>query len=505
VCSSDLSAKYKPVAKGLPASPGAASGTAVFSADEAEIQGKKGKKVILIGVETTPEDIHGIVMSQGVFTSRGGMTCHAAVVARGMGIPAVVGCEVMVVDPTTKQFRIGDLKVKEGDMITIDGSSGNVVLGELPMVDPKLTGEALKLLSWADSVRKLGVRANADTPDNAKSVREFGAEGIGLCRTESMFNAPDRLPIVREMILAKDIEGRKKALEKLLVIQRSDFKGILKAMEGLPVIIRLLDPPLHEFLPTIEDLILEIGKLNMERGDERVIKEKEELLLRVKDLHEFNPMLGHRGCRLGIKYPEIYEMQVQAILEAALDLKKEKVNIIPEIMIPLVGNVNEFKILRDRVKAVADDVMKKKKETLNFMIGTMIELPRACLTADEIAQEAEFFSFGTNDLTQTTLGFSRDDAEAKFLQQYLDQKILDSNPFEVIDVKGVGKLVEMAVQLGRKSRPSLEIGICGETGGEPISIAFYHNAGLDYVSCSKFRLPIARLAAAQAQIKNPRK
>ena len=496
----DPKAKVNPIAKGLPASPGAAVGKLVFSADEAAELGKK-EKVILCAVETTPEDIHGMVASQGILTSRGGMTAHAAVVARGMGLPCIVGCEAAKIDTEKKIMTINGRKFKQGDVVTIDGTTGNVIEGEVKTIEPKLTEEFEELLGWCDNASTMYVRANADTPYNAKSARDFGAKGIGLCRTERMFNDPERLPIVQEMILSENPEARENALAKLMPLQKKDFREILLAMDGLPVTIRLLDPPLHEFLPKLDELIFDSAKLAIEKTDQRLLEEKQHMLKKVRELSEFNPMLGHRGCRLGITYPEIYEMQVQAIFEAACELKKAGKNPIVEVMIPLVGNVNELRTLRKLVTRVADGTIKGSGTKFAYTVGTMIELPRACVTADEIAQEADFFSFGTNDLTQTTLGFSRDDAEAKFLQLYISDKIIDSNPFEVLDRNGVGKLVQMGVNLGRQTKKDLKIGVCGETGGEPSSIEFYYNAGLNYVSCSRYRVPIARLAAAQATIR----
>lgn len=496
----DPNAKVEVIAKGLPASPGAASGQVVFSPDEAETLGQQGHRVILVRTETTPDDIHGIVMAQGVLTSRGGMTSHAAVVARGMGKPCVCGCEALSIDYKKEEFRVGELVVKKGDIISIDGSTGKVMLGEVPMIDPVLSGEFRELLKWADEIRRLSVRANADTPQDAKLARDFGAEGIGLCRTEHMFMGQDRLPIVQEMIMATTREERERALEKLLVFQRQDFEGILEAMRDLPVTIRLLDPPLHEFLPDAEVLIDEIAQLKA-RGDIEGLKQKEEILKKVKALREFNPMLGLRGCRLGILYPEIYEMQVRAIFQAACNLAKKGVRVIPEVEIPLVSNANELKQLRELVENVASKVMDEEGVKVKYSIGTMIEIPRACITADEIAEYADFFSFGTNDLTQTTYGFSRDDAEAKFLPQYINQKILQEDPFIVLDRKGVGTLMKTAVELGRKAKENLAVGICGEHGGEPNSIEFCHEIGLDYVSCSPYRVPIARLAAAHAVLK----
>lgn len=496
----DPNAKVEVIAKGLPASPGAASGQVVFSPDEAETLGQQGYKVILVRTETTPDDIHGIVMAQGVLTSRGGMTSHAAVVARGMGKPCVCGCEALSIDYKNEEFRVGDIVVKKGDLISIDGSTGKVILGEVPMIDPALSEEFRELLEWADEIRRLSVRANADTPQDAKLARDFGAEGIGLCRTEHMFMGQDRLPIVQEMIMATTREEREKALEKLLVFQRQDFEGILEAMHDLPVTIRLLDPPLHEFLPDADELKEEIAQLKA-KGDMDGVKAKEEMLKKVNALKEFNPMLGFRGCRLGILYPEIYEMQVRAIFLAACNLAKKGVKVLPEVEIPLVGNVNELKLMRELVEKVASEVMEKEGVKVEYSIGTMIEVPRACVTADEIAEQADFFSFGTNDLTQTTFGFSRDDAEAKFLPHYIDQKILPEDPFIVLDRKGVGTLMKTAVELGRNTKPDLTIGICGEHGGEPNSIEFCHEIGLDYVSCSPYRVPIARLAAAHAVLK----
>lgn len=494
----DPSVKVNPIAKGLPASPGAATGKIVFTADEAAERGKK-EKVILVAVETTPDDIHGMIASQGILTSRGGMTCHAAVVARGLGLPSVVGCEAAKVDIDKKTLTINGKVFKEGDLITIDGSTGNVIEGEVKLVEPTISGEFNVFLNWCDSVARMKVRANADTPSAAKGARNFGAKGIGLCRTERMFNDPERLPFVQKMILSETAEERKKWLAKLKEFQVKDFYEIFLAMDGLPVTVRLLDPPLHEFLPKLEELLAEIAELSSKKVDERVIEEKQAMLKKVRELQEFNPMLGHRGSRLGITYPEIYEMQVSAIFEAVARLKKEKKNPIVEVMVPLIGNINELKILKPIIKKTADEILEREKVKLNYTIGTMIEIPRAALTADEIAQEAEFFSFGTNDLTQTTLGFSRDDAEAKFLQLYLNKGIYKSNPFEVIDY-GVGKLVDMAVKLGRSTRKNLKVGVCGETGGEPTSIKFYHDVGLDYVSCSQYRVPIARLACAQAAL-----
>jgi pyruvate,orthophosphate dikinase len=498
----DSEAKLNIVARGLPASPGAASGVVVFDADEAERLNAEGKKLILVRVETTPDDIHGIVASQGVLTSRGGMTSHAAVVARGMGKPCVCGCEAISIDYEKNIFSIEDLVVRKGDTISVDGSTGNVILGEVPMLDPELSSEFKQLLEWADQIRTLGVRANADTPQDAAKSREFGAEGIGLTRTEHMFMAQDRLPIVQEMILSAGKPERQFALDKLLPMQQGDFYGILKAMDGLPVTIRLLDPPLHEFLPNAEELMVEITRLRLTEGSKAEIEKKEELLRKVRALSEVNPMLGHRGCRLGITFPEIYAMQARAIFLATAQLVKEGFNPVPEVEIPLVIDLNELSFLRQIIVAEAEEVMKKTGISFHYTVGTMIEIPRAALLADELAQSADFFSFGTNDLTQTTLGFSRDDAEGKFIQAYQDRKILSDNPFMVLDRKGVGKLMKWAVEQGRKTTPDLLIGICGEHGGEPSSIEFCQELGLDYVSCSTFRVPIARLAAAQAAVNN---
>lgn len=494
--------KREHLTKGLPASPGAATGAVVFDADEAEALGKEGKKVILVRPETTPDDIHGIVAAEAVVTSRGGMTSHAAVVARGMGKACICGCETMKIDLNAKEFRVGDTVVKYLDTITIDGSTGQIFLGEIPMIDPELSDEFQKLLEWADEVRKIGVRANADNPVDAKKAFEFGAGGVGLCRTEHMFMDPKRIPIVQEMILADSYDERKAALDKLLPMQQGDFEGIFEAMQGQPVTIRLLDPPLHEFLPDKEELLVEVTKLQITDPDSEELKQKELMLKRVNQLSEFNPMLGHRGCRVGMITPEIYEMQVKAIFYAVAAVKSRGLEVKPEIMIPLVGHVNELKEMRKLVENAAEQVKEETGEEFQYLVGTMIEIPRAALTADQIAEEADFFSFGTNDLTQTTFGFSRDDAEGKFLQAYIENKVLPENPFAVLDQEGVGKLVETGVRLGRKTKPQLKTGICGEHGGEKSSIEFCYKTGLDYVSCSPYRVPLARLAAAQATIKN---
>ncbi|WP_429885325.1 pyruvate, phosphate dikinase [Geoalkalibacter halelectricus] len=482
------------IAKGLPASPGAVNGEVVFSADDAEDAARIGLKVILVRIETSPEDIHGMHAAQGILTARGGMTSHAAVVARGMGKCCVAGCGDIKVDYTKQEFttRNGQL-IKKGDVITLDGSTGEVMLGAVPTVSPELTGDFALLMKWVDKFRRLRVRTNADTPQDSKVAREFGAEGIGLCRTEHMFFDAERIMAVREMILAEDVDGRRKALAKILPMQKGDFKGIFREMKGLPVTIRLLDPPLHEFLPHKDEEIAEIAKVMGVTAS--VLKAK------VESLHEFNPMLGHRGCRLGITYPEIYDMQVQAIMEAACELVKEEgFEIVPEIMIPLVGLVKELEIMRENAVRVADEVIARYGVSVTYLIGTMIELPRAALTADEVAVQADFFSFGTNDLTQTTFGLSRDDS-GKFLPFYIEKDILPNDPFVTIDQSGVGELVRMGCEKGRKTRPDIKLGICGEHGGDPQSVTFCHDIGLDYVSCSPYRVPVARLAAAHAALK----
>ncbi len=489
----DPKADKKVIAKGLPASPGAAFGEVVFTADEAEELSKTGKKVILVRIETSPEDIHGMHAAQGILTARGGMTSHAAVVARGMGKCCVAGCGDIAVNYANQSFVAKDgLVVKKGDIITLDGSSGQVMLGEIPTVPPQMTGDFNTLMTWVDKFRKLKVRANADNPQDAKVAREFGAEGIGLCRTEHMFFDADRIAAVREMILSPDLEGREKALTKILPMQKGDFIGLFREMKGLPVTIRLLDPPLHEFLPQQDKDI-----------DELAITMKvpaATLRAKVDFLHEFNPMLGHRGCRLGITFPEIYDMQVRAIMEAACELiKHEGFSIVPEIMIPLIATAKELEILKVNAIRVCDEVIAEYGVKVEYLIGTMIELPRAALTADEIAKEAEFFSYGTNDLTQTTFGLSRDDA-GKFLPFYVDGGILPEDPFVSLDQTGVGQLVKIGCEKGRSTRPDIKLGICGEHGGDPESVIFCHNIGLDYVSCSPFRVPIARLAAAHAAL-----
>jgi pyruvate,orthophosphate dikinase len=499
----DNSADLNVIARGLPASPGAASGKVVFDADVAEKLGMNGEKVILVRNETTPDDIHGIINAEGVLTARGGMTSHAAVVARGMGKPCVCGCETIRINITDKQFSVNQMVIKENDIITIDGATGNVILGEVPMIEPTLSDEFETLLKWADQIKSLKIRANADTPADAIKARKFGAEGIGLCRTEHMFMANERLPIVQEMILAENLADRQNALNRLLNFQKEDFYDILKAMAPFPVTIRLLDPPLHEFLPDQQSLLLEIAEMKHKGINSRLLIDKQELLKKIHSLSEANPMLGHRGCRLGLTYPEIYRMQVRAIFEALIDLKNEGINAFAEIEIPLIMDSLEFILLKSEIMELYQELIKEKGiDQLNFSLGTMLELPRACITADEIARHAEFFSFGTNDLTQTTLGFSRDDAEGKFIPIYLENKILKDNPFAVLDRKGVGFLMKLAVEKARSVKDNLIIGICGEHGGEPSSIEFCHQIGLDYVSCSPYRIPIARLAAAQAAIIN---
>ncbi|MBN2025163.1 MAG: pyruvate, phosphate dikinase [Actinobacteria bacterium] len=494
----DPDAKYDVIAKGLPASPGAAVGEVVFDADTAEMRGSRGEKVILVRWETTPDDIHGIINAQGVLTSHGGMTSHAAVVARGMGKPCISGAEAINIKQAERIFEVNGLVVKEGETITIDGTSGKVILGEVKLIEPKVDENLEKVLGWADKLRRLGVRTNADTPEDSQRAREFGAEGIGLCRIEHMLIGEDRLPIVRRMILAEGDESREEALLELEPLLRRDFEGILEIMDGLPVTIRLLDPPLHEFLPNPTDLRVELERLKHVPGERDEVEAKEKLLSRVRAEAEANPMLGLRGCRVGCTMGGVTEMQVRAIIKAACDLKKRGKDPRVEIMIPLVAFRKELEIERKKVIEIAEGVIEAMQTELDFLVGTMIELPRAALTADQIAEVADFFSFGTNDLTQTTLGFSRDDAEAKFLTLYLEQGILVDNPFQTLDIEGVGKLVRMACELGRGTNPDIKLGICGEHGGDPRSIQFCHEVGLSYVSCSPFRVPVARLAAAHA-------
>jgi len=492
----DTKAQVTVVAKGLPASPGAAVGKVVFAAEDAEQWASRAERVILVRHETSPEDIGGMHAAQGILTARGGMTSHAAVVARGMGKCCVAGCGAININEEGKYFIVDTHVVKEGEYITLNGTTGEVILGQVALTQPELTGDFTTIMKWVDEFRKIGVWANADTPKDARVARGFGAEGIGLCRTEHMFFEPDRIFAVREMILADDIAGRKKALEKILPMQKGDFVGIFTEMRGLPVTVRLLDPPLHEFLPQTDD------DLKLLSEDMGVPFEK--LKARNNALREFNPMLGHRGCRLGITYPEIYEMQVQAIMEAACELTKQKVKVIPEIMIPLVAHVNELKMLREMVIKVADEVLRKYNIKVHYTVGTMIEVARATITADEIATQADFFSFGTNDLTQTTFGLSRDDG-GRFLPYYVEKGILDDDPFITIDQEGVGVLMKIGVEKGRKTKKNLKIGICGEHGGEPKSVEFCHRIGLNYVSCSPYRIPIAKLAAAQAALKEKMK
>ena len=537
--------KGKSLAQGLPASPGAASGKIVFDADTAEIRGRAGEKIILVREETKPEDIHGFFQAQGILTSRGGKTSHAAVVARGMGKPCVSGCEAIHIDDIQRKAQIGDMTLHEGDVVTIDGGTGHVYAGEVPTVEPEFSAELNVLLDWADQAARLQVRANADTPSDAAKARTFGAKGIGLCRTERMFNSTDRLPIVQEMILSETLEERQAALDRLLPIQRNDFKGIFKAMKGLPVTVRLLDPPMHEFLPTAAQLEMEITHLRHLKDtikgidelpdtlkllnpalyqkysdglsrltdaldvfkeshlEEDMIVKKEKTLRKVRALAEVNPMLGHRGVRLGITYPEIYSMQIQAVLEAAALCAKEGVEVYPEIMVPQVATVEELKRIRSYVERIHKIVELTHGIDVQYKFGSMLEVVRACMRAGRMAETAEFFSFGTNDLTQATFSFSREDAENKFLPAYNEAGILQDNPFEVLDVKGVGEVMKIAVERGRGTRPDLKIGICGEHGGHPASIEFCHGLGLTYVSCSGPRVPIARLAAAQAQLKQP--
>ncbi|WP_143314677.1 pyruvate, phosphate dikinase [Clostridium sp. HBUAS56017] len=488
--------KAVPAAKGLPASPGAACGKIAFTAEESKERAEKGEQVVLVRLETSPEDIEGMIAAEGILTVRGGMTSHAAVVARGMGTCCVAGCGDLKVDEVKRTLTVGGKTYGENDYISIDGSTGNVYVEKVKTVSPEISGHFATFMGWADEIRKLKVRTNADTPRDTKQAVEFGAEGIGLCRTEHMFFAEDRIMAVREMIVSKNEEERRKALDKILPMQRQDFIEIYEALEGKPATIRFLDPPLHEFVPHSDEDIEALAKeMGLEFAD---------LKATVEGLHEFNPMMGHRGCRLAVSYPEIAEMQTRAVIEAAIEVRNSKgYNVIPEIMIPLVGEIKELKYVKDVVVKTAEEVMKEKGVNLEYHVGTMIEIPRAALTADEIAKEAEFFSFGTNDLTQMTFGFSRDDA-AKFLGAYYEKKIYEQDPFAKLDQTGVGELVKLAAEKGRATRPNIHLGICGEHGGDPSSVEFCHNVGLDYVSCSPFRVPLARLAAAQAQVKNKR-
>ncbi|MFW9894660.1 MAG: pyruvate, phosphate dikinase [Candidatus Thorarchaeota archaeon] len=504
------------LAYGISASPGAVSGIAIFDPDTAEKLANEGEKeIILVRPQTKPDDVHGLYASSGVLTQFGGKTSHAAVVARGMGKPAVVGATDIEIDEENKEFHVAEMVIKEGDYITIDGTTGQVIEGKVSLIEPEIKGEFLELLQMADEIKTLGVRANADTPADAKKALEFGAEGIGLCRTEHMFMDKERLPIVQNMIIARTKEDRQDALDKILPMQKGDFYEIFKIMEGKPVTIRLLDPPLHEFLPELSLVQLESQELKMTNALSRSlldisplddeIKKKNKVISLIRSLSEENPMMGLRGCRLGIVWPEINEMQVKAIFQAACELKLQGINVIPEVMIPLVGMISELQFVKAQLMQVALETIKEYNVDLDYKFGTMIEIPRAALTANEIAIEAEFFSFGTNDLTQMTYGFSRDDAEGKFLPIYLNKEILEENPFETLDQDGVGKLMKMAIKLGKETRPDLKTGICGEHGGEPKSIKFSYSIGLDYVSCSPFRIPVARIAAAQAVIENSSK
>jgi len=491
----DPKAKYDVIAKGLPASPGAATGRIVFTAEEAEQWKNRGEKVILVRNETSPEDIGGMDVAEGILTARGGMTSHAAVVARGMGKCCVAGCGAAQISEANKTLTFGTTVLKEGDWITLDGSAGEVIVGQVPMVEVEVAGDFATLMEWADEFRALGIRTNADTPHDSQTALDFGAEGIGLCRTEHMFFEGERTSLVRQMIFAADKAGREAALAKLLPFQKGDFKGIFKTMQGRPVTVRLLDPPLHEFVPHDEETI---KRLAADMG-----LTADTLKARIEALEEMNPMLGHRGCRLGITYPEIYAMQARAIFEAAAELTKDGIKVFPEVMIPLIGTVEELKMMKAVCVEVADLVMEEMGVKFDYLVGTMMEIPRACVLADAVATEAEFFSFGTNDLTQMTFGYSRDDA-GTFLPEYVEKGILARDPFQSLDQVGVGSLVQMGVERGRSTKPNLKIGVCGEHGGDPASIDFFHRVGLDYVSCSPYRVPIARLAAAQANIRNPR-
>ncbi|KKN56347.1 hypothetical protein LCGC14_0573140 [marine sediment metagenome] len=507
----DENAVVHVLAHGISASPGAVSGKAIFDSDRAEKLANEGKKnIILVRPQTKPEDIHGLYASSGVLTQFGGKTSHAAVVARGMGKPAVVGAQDVEIDEENREFRVNEMVIKEGQWITIDGTTGRIIEGKVNLIEPEIKGEFLELLAIADSIKTMGVRANADTPTDAKKAIEFGAEGIGLTRTEHMFMSKERLPVVQKMIMSRTKEDRQDALDKILPMQRGDFLEIFKIMEGKPVTIRLLDPPLHEFLPELSTVLLERQELRMTNElsksllnnnplDEEIAK-KSKVISLIRSLSEENPMMGLRGCRLGIVWPEINEMQVKAIFQAACELKRKGIDVIPEIMIPLVGMLSELQYVKAQLMQVALETIKEYGVELDYAFGTMIEIPRAALLADEIAMEAEFFSFGTNDLTQMTYGFSRDDAEGKFIPIYLNKEILDNNPFEILDQDGVGKLMKMAIKLGKRTRPDLKTGICGEHGGEPSAVKFAHSIGLDYVSCSPFRIPVAKIAAAQAVI-----
>ncbi|HUB92505.1 MAG TPA: pyruvate, phosphate dikinase [Candidatus Saccharimonadales bacterium] len=495
----DPKVKETPIVVGVPAAPGAATGRIVFDADTAVERAKQGEKVILVREETKPEDVHGFFAAVGVLTSRGGKTSHAAVVARGIGKPCIVGCSALSISREPRRLNFGEFSLGEGEMITIDGSTGNVYSGEVPLLDAELNEQVFELLSWADGVKRLGVWANADTAETARNARKMGAQGIGLVRTERMFNAEEKLPLVVSMIMAATEEERRSWLERLMPLQKEDFKSILKEMEGLPVVIRLLDPPLHEFLPRQEDMLGRINALK-EGGEGRKLEAAKGILEKANQLSEANPMLGHRGIRLGLTNPEIYEMQIRAVMEAASELIKEGKDARPKIMVPQVANYQEVRLLREQFERIRLETEKKDGVKLDIKLGTMIETVRAALDADEIAKYAEFFSFGTNDLTQATFSFSREDAEAKFLPFYLETGVLSDNPFETIDEKGVGELIRSGVKAGRKTRPELEVGICGEHGGDPRSIYFCHRAGLSYVSASPFRIPVARLAAARVAL-----
>ncbi len=500
----DPTAKVEVLARGLGASPGTIGGEIVFTADEAEAQGKAGKAVLLVRPETSPDDIHGMIGSRGVLTTRGGNTSHAAVVARGMGKPCVVGCESVAVDEHAGTLTTPDGQVfHKGDLLSINGETGEVLEGLVPTLAPEPSAQFGTLMGWADEFRRMRVRANADTPEDARRARAFGAEGIGLCRSEHMFFAPDRLPIVQQMILAESDRDRRQALDKLQVFQREDFAGLFRAMAPHPVTIRLLDPPLHEFLPNLVKLAEDVARLETSGDDPVELDARRKLLRRVEAMHEVNPMMGLRGCRLGLTHPEINEMQVRAIFEAACEVAKEGLEVHPEIMIPLVGHASELKASKDQVELVARQVMEQTHQAVDYLFGTMIEVPRAALVADQLAGDAQFFSFGTNDLTQMTWGFSRDDAERSFLFFYLEHKFLAHNPFQVLDRDGVGGLMKLAIERGRSANPQLKLGICGEHGGDPESIAFAHEIGLHYVSCSPFRVPVARLAAAHASLAAP--
>lgn len=487
---------------GLGASPGAATGKVVFDPDEAEILAKKGENVILVRPETAPDDIHGMIAAKGILTTRGGTTSHAAVVARGMGKPCVTGCESIAIDQDAQIMMADGRAIPKGAIISLDGATGEVFLGELPTREAEANPDLETLMRWADRYRTIGVRANADTPEDAKKARELGANGIGLCRTEHMFMASDRLPIMQQMILAQSESERRKFLEMLLPMQHEDFKGIFRAMSGYPVTIRLLDPPLHEFLPNAEPLIEALATLRITAPHSDELREKEQLLKQVMQLKESNPMLGLRGCRLGLLYPEINEMQVKAIFEAAIDSVEAGIVVEPEVMIPLVGIAEELQRLREQLESVARQVMTRRGREISYRFGTMIEVPRAALVADQIAPFADFFSFGTNDLTQMTYGYSRDDAEGKFLARYLELGILPFNPFETLDLEGVGQLITLTREKAQKACPEIKLGICGEHGGEARTVAFCHRAGLHYVSCSPFRIPVARIAGAQAAIRD---